>query len=69
MFPRAVLPCAALSGFAKLAGCGDLTGTVYSLQADDKEFVLLPGMWHILVKEAGNEQVIARVVEWLTARS
>ncbi len=39
------------------------------LQADDKEFVLLPGFWHILVKEAGNEQVIARVVDWLTARS
>ena len=44
-----------------------LHGTV--LQADDKEFVLLQGMWHILVKEAGNEQVIARVIDWLTARS
>ncbi len=39
------------------------------MQAEDKEFVLLPSMWHILVKEAGNEQVIARVVDWLTARS
>ena len=42
---------------------------LHNPQANDKEFVLLPGMWHILVKEQGNEQVIARIVAWLTART
>ena len=38
------------------------------MQAKDKEFVLLPNMWHVLVKEEGEQKVIARVVDWLSAR-
>lgn len=37
-------------------------------QAEDKELVLLPGTWHILVKEKGEEKVIAHIIDWLTAR-
>ena len=37
-------------------------------QAEDKELVLLPDMWHILVKEKGQEKIIAHIIEWLAAR-
>lgn len=36
--------------------------------AEDKELVLLPDMWHILVKEKGQEKIIAHIIDWLAAR-
>ena len=34
----------------------------------DKTFVSLPGRWHILVREPGNEEVLARIIDWCDAR-
>lgn len=34
-------------------------------QSEDKTFIAPPGMWHILLKEKGNEQVKQQIVDWL----
>lgn len=39
------------------------------LQSADKELVMLPDMWHVLIKEPGNERVIDRMEEWLLQRA
>ncbi len=28
----------------------------------------MPKMWHVLIKEPGNVKIIARIIEWVTAR-
>lgn len=35
----------------------------------DKTLRLVNSMWHMLVKEPGNEDVLAEIVEWLQART
>ncbi|KXZ55885.1 hypothetical protein GPECTOR_2g1436 [Gonium pectorale] len=37
-------------------------------QSTDKTFVSPPAMWHILLKEHGNEKIKQQVMEWLDAR-
>ncbi|KAG2500907.1 hypothetical protein HYH03_001666 [Edaphochlamys debaryana] len=38
-------------------------------QSADKTFVQPPGMWHILMKEPGHEQIEQTVLEWLQKRT
>ena len=39
-----------------------------SWQAMDKTFRLLPGHWHVLLKEDGNESILEEVIAWLKER-
>ncbi|MEW5299681.1 MAG: hypothetical protein WDW36_002671 [Sanguina aurantia] len=34
----------------------------------DKEFHFARGMWHILIKEPGNEKILADVIAWCQKR-
>ena len=38
------------------------------LQSSDKTLRLVNTMWHILVKEHGNEKVCAGIADWIIAR-
>lgn len=40
-----------------------------TMQSEDKELVSMPKMWHVLVKEPGNEKIITRIVEWVLQRT
>lgn len=37
-------------------------------KSKDKELVSMPKMWHVLIKEPGNEKIITRIVEWVLQR-
>jgi alpha-beta hydrolase superfamily lysophospholipase len=37
-------------------------------QAKDKTFRLIPGRWHVLLKEPGNRDILQEVIAWLDAR-
>jgi hypothetical protein len=39
------------------------------VQSTDKELVMLPKRWHVLIKEPGNEKIITRIVEWILDRA
>jgi hypothetical protein len=39
------------------------------VQSTDKELVTIPKMWHVLVKEPGNEKIIGRILEWILERA
>ena len=39
------------------------------MQASDKELVMMPKMWHVLIKEPGNDKIIDRIVEWVQQRA
>lgn len=41
---------------------------VFLLQSEDKTLRLVNQMWHVLVKEDGNEQVRDTMVEWMMKR-
>ena len=38
------------------------------LQSADKTLRLVNSMWHILVKEQGNEKVCSEIADWIEAR-
>lgn len=38
------------------------------VQTSDKTLRLVNTMWHALVKELGNEEVLQEVIAWLDAR-
>ena len=38
------------------------------VQAKDKQLVVLPDAWHILVKERGEAKILSQVITWLTSR-
>ncbi len=46
----------------------DSHAAVLVSQSEDKELVKLPKMWHVLIKEPGNDKIIARITEWVLAR-
>jgi hypothetical protein len=37
-------------------------------QATDKQLVMLPERWHILIKEPGNEKIVQQMAEWVSRR-
>lgn len=39
------------------------------MQSTDKELVTLPKMWHVLIKEPGNEKIISRILDWILERA
>jgi hypothetical protein len=39
------------------------------LQSADKTLRLVNSMWHVLVKETGNEQVCDEIAAWVLERS
>lgn len=46
----------------------DSHAAVLVSQSEDKELVKLPKMWHVLIKEPGNDKIIARITEWVLER-
>ena len=40
-----------------------------AVQATDKELVMVQKHWHVLIKEPGNEQIVARIIDWVHKRS
>lgn len=63
--PRAVAPAVTehpqMHSSVKVCSCA-------SWQAMDKTFRLLPGHWHVLLKEDGNESILEEVIAWLKER-
>jgi hypothetical protein len=47
----------------------DALKCVHAVQSIDKELVTLPKMWHVLVKEPGNEKIITRILDWILERA
>jgi hypothetical protein len=47
----------------------DALWCVHAVQSTDKELVTLPKMWHVLVKEPGNEKIITRILDWILERA
>lgn len=39
------------------------------LQSTDKELVLYPNRWHVLLKEEDGQKVIEKVVNWISQRA
>lgn len=39
------------------------------LQATDKQLVMLPDRWHILIMEPGREKLIQQMAEWVSSRA
>ena len=39
-----------------------------ALQSKDKQFKLIPGRWHVLLKEPGNDMILKEVISWMTER-
>ena len=39
-----------------------------ALQSKDKQFNLIPGRWHVLLKEPGNDLILKEVISWMTER-
>ncbi|CAL5219173.1 g957 [Coccomyxa viridis] len=37
-------------------------------QSKDKTFRLMPGRWHVLLKEPGNDVILKEVISWMTER-
>lgn len=37
-------------------------------QAEDKELNVMPGRWHVLLKEQGAEDLNGRIAEWIQKR-
>lgn len=38
-------------------------------QSEDKELVKLSKMWHVLIKEPGQEKIVAKIIQWVSDRS
>lgn len=38
------------------------------MQSTDKQLLRVSDMWHILLKEPGNEELQAEVISWVLAR-
>lgn len=38
------------------------------MQSTDKEFRLIPGRWHVLLKEPGNDAIFKQVISWMCKR-
>ena len=45
-----------------------LTLSPCAAQSKDKAFKLIPGRWHVLLKEPGNEDILKEVIAWLKER-
>jgi hypothetical protein len=39
------------------------------LQATDKQLVMLPDRWHILIMEPGKEELVQQMAEWVSSRT
>lgn len=37
-------------------------------QAKDKTLQMMPGMWHVLTKEEGNDIICAKIIQWASER-
>ena len=38
-------------------------------QAEDKELNIMPGRWHVLLKEQGSEDLNGKIAEWIQKRT
>ena len=38
------------------------------VQTKDKQFKLIPGRWHVLLKEPGNDVILKEVISWMQER-
>ena len=38
------------------------------MQSTDKTFRLIPGRWHVLLKEPGNDVILKEVISWMNER-
>ena len=38
------------------------------MQSTDKTFRLIPGRWHVLLKEPGNDLILKEVIRWVGER-
>ena len=44
-------------------------GVMQSTDILKEELVTLPKMWHVLIKEPGNEKIISRILDWILERA
>lgn len=40
-----------------------------ALQSADKSLVIVDNMWHVLVKEQGNEVLLQKCIDWMCLRT